>query len=115
MTKALPNTGDNQANAFLRPGDVELSAKLVASVRGKIPDGGNAPHVQQFLSAVQFLLASGNYQTFGKDDIFRLTRSYDLPLEEVDNLFSQWIRLAVKAGRVREITSCYDSTLFEII
>ncbi|GEM_PF-2215340 len=114
MKRTTLHTAPKPTPGVLRVSDAELSKAFIASLPAA-REGSNS-HVAEFLSVVSFLLASGSYRTFRINDVIQLTRRYDLPLDEVESLFSRWIKVAVKNGRVSEVPSCYDgATIFEIV
>ena len=76
-------------------------------------DNGANEHQEEFSRITAMILE--NYQTFGLNDFFALSRGADLPLPEVKKLFIAWTKKMLRAKRLKTIEGAYNEPIFVIL
>jgi len=76
-------------------------------------DNGANSHEEEFSRITNLVME--NYQTFGLNDFYALSRGQDLPLPEVKKLFNAWTKKMLRAKRLKTIEGAYNEPIFVIL
>jgi len=96
-----------------RPSHAEATASFVKSHNKVTKDDAKNGYLPEFLKIAQMI--SENYQSFSFNEFLTLSRSLDLPAEEIATLFHEWIRQLVEDKRIRQVNGCYSFPTYHFI
>jgi hypothetical protein len=76
------------------------------------PDNGAGTYKAEFAHLTKLLLP--NYAEFSIRDAYAISRSFDIPPQQVLRMFNEWVEKLCKDGTLKKIEGVYDEPVFSV-